>query len=147
MHAKKRSNGVEIMDKNISRRGVLIGAAAVAGVATLGVHAYAAKGGTPVSLLVTDTRFEESKRFAASLARSARKQLGVAGNVSAKWFGTLCKGVMGKPGTLTGLTTLRDFNVIKACATRAGFECRSERARVAADGRTKLVAWEFAATA
>jgi hypothetical protein len=136
------------MSEYISRRKVLVGAAVVAGVAALGAAAgagaNAAQGNLPVSLWVTDVRFDESKRFAARAANSARRQFGVASNVPRSCYAALCNSARGEGGTLIGLTTSREFAVMKGCAVKAGFVCRSHNMHLAADGRTKLVSWEFA---
>jgi hypothetical protein len=141
------SKGVELMSKHISRRGVLIGAAAVTGVSTLGTLAHVVGRDPPITLLVTDARLEESRQFAARVARSARRQFSLGRDVPRHVYAALCHSVKADRGVLTGLTTLKAFEVMQSCAAEAGFACRSQHRSLTADGGVTLVAWEFAPVA
>lgn len=135
------------MIERISRRSVIAGAAAVAGVAATGVRLQAA--GTEadaarrVSLLVTDTRFEESKRFAVRVAGAARCQLDISDDVCRHWYGSIRERVRAEQGDLVGVTTWIDFEIMRGCAAEAGYVCRSQQKQSARGGRVSLVSWVF----
>ncbi len=131
------------MSERFSRRGVLVGAAAVASAAAVGVRLYAAEPATALSLLVTDRRFDESKRFAATLAGSARRQLDIADDVCRHWYGSIRDRVAAEQGDLIGLTSWIDYEVMRGCAAEAGYVCRSQRTHAARAPRASLVSWVF----
>ena len=126
-----------------------MGAAAVTGVAAAGVTLHAAERSSAaertnrVSLLVTDARFEESKRFAATFAGAARCQLDIADDVCHHWYGSLRDRVTAEKGDLVGVTTWIDFEVMRGCAAEAGYQCRSQNMLPAVGGRPSLVSWIF----
>jgi hypothetical protein len=132
------------MFERINRRRVIAGATAVAGVAATGVRLNANDGAArPVSLLVTDTRFAASKRFAARIAGTARCQLDISDDVCRHWYGSIRERVRAEQGDLVGVTTWIDFEIMRGCAAEAGYVCHSQQRLPARAGRVSLVSWVF----
>ena len=109
---------------SLTRRGVLAGAAAVAGIATLGPLSRAAAPHPALPrLAITDPRFAESSVFVAGIGSGVRHvQAGL--DICRQWYDFLQPLTQQCRGAVTGLTTWIDFLVLRGCLGEAGLVCR-----------------------
>lgn len=119
----------------LTRRGALMGAASVAGLAALGPLLPRALAG--LHLVITDPRFKESAQFRASAGDSV-PHIAIEPDLGGQWYGGLRQAVRGK--TITGLTSWIDFVVLAGCMREEGLRVVSSRSATT-DGRIHQVSW------
>lgn len=104
----------------ISRRLMLTGATALAGVAAFDPLLRNSIATERYSALITDARFEASRRLKIALDPHARRHVDVSQDLCAQWYGFLRETVARERAPMAGLTTWIDFIVMQGCAREAG---------------------------
>jgi hypothetical protein len=106
------------MSGSMTRRGVLTGAAAIAGITALPqfLNARAAIGD-----VVVDERLAQSAQFARGVAATRVHWVGALDDLCNRWYTQLRTQVLADAGHIAGLTTWMDYMVMRACAAEIGY--------------------------
>jgi hypothetical protein len=106
------------MSGAMTRRGVLTGAAAIAGMTALPqfLNARAAIGD-----VVVDERLAQSAQFARGLAATRVHAVGALDDLCNRWYTQLRNEVLADAGHIAGLTTWMDYVVMRGCAAEIGY--------------------------
>jgi hypothetical protein len=106
------------MSGSLSRRGVLTGAAAIAGLTALPQFLSAR---AAIGHVVVDGRLAESAQFAGGLAATRRHAVGALDDLCNRWYTGLRAQVLADAGHIAGLTTWMDYVVMRSCAAEIGY--------------------------
>ena len=106
------------MSGSLTRRGVLTGAAAIAGMTALPqfLNARAA-----IGHVVVDERLAASAQFAGGLAATRVHTVGALDDLCNRWYTQLRTEVLADAGHIAGLTTWMDYVVMRSCAVESGY--------------------------
>ena len=123
----------------MTRRGVLTGAAALAGLTSLpGILNASA-----VGHLVVDDRLAHSTEFAASFAGARIHRVSAMDDLCNGWYTRIRKQVLADRRPIAGLTTWMDYVVMQSCAAEIGY-CRTRHTEHRAlSGHVRMVTWAF----
>jgi hypothetical protein len=110
------------MSGSITRRGVLAGAAAVAGVSALpSLLAPASSARSAIGHVVVDERLAHSVAFASGFRGPDLHQVGALDDLCNRWYTRLRREVLAKAGHIAGLTSWIDYVVMRSCAAEIGY--------------------------
>jgi hypothetical protein len=106
------------MSGSMTRRGVLTGAAAIAGMTALPqfLNARAA-----IGHVVVDGRLAQSAQFAHGVAATRLHAVGALDDLCNYWYTRLRAEVLADAGHIAGLTTWMDYVVMRSCAAEIGY--------------------------
>jgi hypothetical protein len=102
----------------MTRRGVLTGAAAIAGMTVLPqfLESRAA-----IGHVVVDERLAQSAQFARGVAATRVHAVGALDDLCNRWYTQLRAAVLSDAGHIAGLTTWMDHVVMRSCAAEIGY--------------------------
>jgi len=102
----------------MTRRGVLTGAAAIAGVSALGVPLARP---AAIAHVVVDQRLRESAAFAGGVRGSRIHPINALDDLCHHWYTGLRREVLAGGGSIAGLTTWMDYVVMRSAAAEVGY--------------------------
>ena len=113
----------------MTRRGVLTGAAAIAGVTALprllnaaaGVAAAPTTGRTAIGHVVVDERLAHSAAFAGGFDGPSIHLVSALDDLCRRWYTQLRQVVLADAGHIAGLTGWMDYLVMRSCAAEIGY--------------------------
>ena len=106
------------MSGSMTRRGVLTGAAAIAGMTALPQFLNAH---TAIAHVVVDERLAQSAQFARGVAATRVHAVGALDDLCSRWYTQLRAEVLADAGHIAGLTTWMDYVVMRSCAAEIGY--------------------------
>ncbi len=122
----------------MTRRGLLTGAAAMAGMTALPqfLDARAA-----IGHVVVDRRLAQSAQFARGVAAPRMHAVGALDDLCNRWYRQLRAAVQADGRHIAGLTTWMDHVVMRSCAAEIGYTCafHAEHIPAAAAGLTHAI--------
>jgi hypothetical protein len=107
------------MSGSITRRGVLAGAAAVAGVSAL--PALLAPTRSAIGHVVVDERLAHSVAFASGFRGPDFHLVGALDDLCNRWYTRLRREVLANAGHIAGLTSWIDYVVMRSCAAEIAY--------------------------
>jgi hypothetical protein len=107
------------MSGSITRRGVLAGAAAVAGMSAL--PALLAPTRSAIGHVVVDARLAHSVAFASGFRGPDLHHVGALDDLCNRWYTRLRREVLANAGHIAGLTSWIDYVVMRSCAAEIGY--------------------------
>jgi len=122
----------------MTRRGILAGAAALAGVTSLPVLARA----PAIGHAVVDERLAHSAAFARGLNASRIHRVNALDDLCNRWYTQMRKAVLADGGRIAGLTTWMDYIVMRSCAAEIGY-VRTAYTEHRQAGHVRWVTWVF----
>ena len=124
----------------MTRRGVLTGAAALAGVSALPGFVNPA-GRTPISHVVLDERLAQSAQFAHGVNAARTHRVNALDDLCSRWYRQLRRQVQADAGHIAGLTSWIDYMVMRDCAAEIGYARAFHAEHVSS---AQYVAWAHA---
>jgi hypothetical protein len=110
------------MSGSITRRGVLTGAAVIAGVTALPPILTSARSGrSAISHVVVDDRLAHSAAFAAGFLGANIHHVDALDDLCNRWYTRLRRELLADAGHIAGLTTWMDYVVVRSCAAEIGY--------------------------
>jgi hypothetical protein len=106
------------MSGSMTRRGVLTGAAAIAGMTALPQFLGAR---TAFGHVVLDERLAQSARFARGIDATRTHWVGALDDLCNRWYTQLRAAVLADGAHIAGLTTWMDYVVMRSCAAEIGY--------------------------
>lgn len=123
----------------MTRRGVLTGAAALAGLTSLpGILNASA-----VGHLVVDERLAASAAFAAGFAGVRIHRVSAMDDLCNGWYTRIRRQVLADARDLAGLTTWMDYVVMRSCAAEIGYRRIRHTEHLTPSGQVRMVSWVF----
>jgi hypothetical protein len=110
----------------VNRRDLLAGAAVIAGSVVLPRMDFKVEP-APLSALLIDRRYAESRSFGEALQKSAVRVIDVSEDICRHWYGG---NMISAGAAIAGLTTWIDFVVMQGCAREAGMSVMFESRHV-----------------
>jgi hypothetical protein len=107
------------MRVRITRRGVLAGAAAIAGASA--VPQVLRQQRAPIAHVVVDERLPAAAAFAAAIAGARVQKVNALADLCHRWYTQLRPQVLAVAAPVAGLTTWMDFVVMRDCAAEIGY--------------------------
>ncbi len=104
----------------MTRRGVLTGAAALAGVTALPDVLNSAQR-RPISHAVLDERLAHSAQFAHGVNALRTHRVNALDDLCSRWYTQLRRQVLTDAGHIAGLTSWIDYMVMRDCAAEIGY--------------------------
>jgi hypothetical protein len=134
------------MSGSITRRGVLSGAAGIAGLTALPSFLTSASAArSAISHVVVDDRFAHSAAFAGGFGGSRIHHVNALDDLCNRWYTGLRREVLAEPGHIAGLTTWMDYVVMRSCAAEIGYrQLSSATTTCGASDNVRMVTWVFA---
>jgi hypothetical protein len=126
------------MSGSMTRRGILTGAAALAGVTTLPIFASVPTMGH----VVVDDRLAPSAVFARTRPAARIHRVNALDDLCHRWYTQLRAQVLADGRQIAGLTTWMDYIVMRSCAAEIG-HVRTAYAEHREAGQVRWVRWEF----
>jgi hypothetical protein len=127
------------MSGSMTRRGVLTGAAALAGLTALpGILNACA-----IGHLVVDDRLAPSAAFAARFDGARLHRVSAMDDLCNGWYTRIRKEVLADARDIAGLTTWMDYVVMHSCAAEIGYRRTRHNEHRAPSGRVRMVTWVF----
>jgi hypothetical protein len=122
----------------MTRRGVLTGAAAIAGMTALPQFLNPR---ATIGHAVVDERLAQSAQFAGGLAATRMHTVGALDDLCNRWYTQLRHQVLADAGHIAGLTTWMDYVVMRSCAAEIGYTTafHAEHVPVGAAGLAHVV--------
>jgi hypothetical protein len=110
------------MSGSLTRRGVLTGAAALAGVTALPQFLQPSPAGRgAVGHVVVDARLPQSAAFAAGFAGARQHAVSALEDLCSRWYTQLRREVLTSSQQIAGLTIWMDYVVMRSCAAEIGY--------------------------
>jgi hypothetical protein len=106
------------MSESMTRRGVLTGAVAIAGMTALPQFL---KTRSRFGHVVVDERLAHSAQFARGIAATRMHQVSALDDLCNRWYTQLRTEVRADGGHIAGLTTWMDYVVMRSCAAEIGY--------------------------
>jgi hypothetical protein len=106
------------MSESMTRRGVLTGAAAIAGMTALPQFL---KAPAVIGHVVVDGRLAESAQFAHGVGAVRVHAVDALEDLCNRWYTQLRAEVLADAGHIAGLTTWMDYVVMRSCAAEIGY--------------------------
>jgi hypothetical protein len=139
-----------MMSGSITRRGVLTGAAVIAGVTAL--PAFLTPAGTARSAIghvVVDARLAHSAAFAGGFVGANIHRVDALDDLCNRWYTRLRREVLADGRHIAGLTTWIDYVVMQSCAAEIGYRGApgplfSTTTAAASSDHVRMVTWVFA---
>jgi hypothetical protein len=126
------------MNESMTRRRVLAGAAALAGVTSLPIFASTSAMGHGV----VDDRLAHSAAFARALNVSRIHRINALDDLCHRWYTQIRKEVLADGRHIAGLTTWMDYIVMRSCAAEIGY-VRTAYTEKTQAGHVRWVTWVF----
>jgi hypothetical protein len=126
------------MSGSMTRRGVLAGAAALAGVTSLPIFAREAA----IGHVVVDDRLPHSAAFARSLTAARIHRVNALEDLCHRWYTQLRREVLADRRQIAGLTMWMDYIVMRSCAAEIGY-VRTAYTEKTEAGHVCWVSWVF----
>jgi hypothetical protein len=104
----------------MTRRGVLTGAAAIAGVTALPEFLNRA-GRIRIGHVVVDERLEASAAFAGGFDTPVLHAVSALDDLCNRWYTQLRRQLQADAASIAGLTTWMDYVIMRSCATEIGY--------------------------
>ncbi len=135
------------MSGSITRRGVLTGAAVIAGVTALPPFLAPARGA--IGHVVVDDRLAHSAAFAGGFFGSNIHHIDALDDLCNRWYTRLRREVLADARHIAGLTTWIDYVVMQGCAAEIGYRAApgavfSAPTAATASDHVRMVTWVFA---
>jgi hypothetical protein len=126
----------------MTRRGVLTGAAAIAGVTALPqfLNAHPAVRGV-IGHVVVDERLIHSAAFAAGISGSRIHTVSALDDLCNRWYTQLRRQVLAEGGHIAGLTTWIDYVVMRGCAAEIGYVGTFHAEHLVGAGGVQYTSW------
>ena len=128
----------------MTRRGVLTGAAAIAGMTALpqflSAHPNARRATAHV---VLDERVPHCAAFAAGFSGSRIHTVSAVDDLCNRWYTQLRRQVLADATAIRGLTTWMDYVVMRSCAAEIGYVRTAYTELRSATGHVHGVSWVF----
>jgi hypothetical protein len=105
------------MSESITRRGVLAGAAALAGMTALPQLLH----GSAIGHVVVDKRLAHSAAFAAGFDIPRVHHVGALDDLCNRWYTRMRREVLADTRHIAGLTTWMDYIIMHGCAAEIGY--------------------------
>jgi hypothetical protein len=133
------------MSGSITRRGVLTGAAVIAGVTALPLFlAPASRARSAIGHVVVDDRLAHSAAFARGFVGANIHHVNALDDLCNRWYTQLRREVLADARHIAGLTTWMDYVVMRSCAAEIGYrEVSSATMAGAASDHIGMVTWVF----
>ncbi len=138
------------MSGSITRRGVLSGAAVIAGVAALPALLTPARTArSAIGHVVVDARLAHSAAFAAGFVGANIHRVEALDDLCNRWYTRLRREVLADARHIAGLTTWIDYVVMQGCAAEIGYRgvpgpVLGAPPAAAASDHVRMVTWVFA---
>jgi hypothetical protein len=132
------------MSGSVTRRGMLTGAAALAGVTVL-PHVLSAAPVARVGIghVVVDERLSQSAAFAAGISGSRIHTVGALDDLCNRWYTQLKRQVLADGRAVAGVTLWMDYVVMRSCAAEIGYIRTLHTEHRSATGHVHSVSWVF----
>ncbi len=128
----------------MTRRGVLTGAAAIAGVTALPQFLNAGPVGRgAIGHVVVDERLSESAAFAAGIPGSRIHSISALDDLCNRWYTQLRRQVLAGARPIAGLTSWMDYVVMRSCAAEIGYVRTMHAEHRSGAGQVHMVSWAF----
>jgi hypothetical protein len=132
------------MSGSLTRRGVLTGAAAIAGVTALPQFLNAPPAGRRATRhVVVDERLIQSAAFADGFPGSRIHTVGALDDLCNRWYTQLRRQVLADAAAIAGLTTWMDYVVMRSCAVEIGYVRTFHAEHRSAAGQLRGLSWVF----
>ncbi|MGC1457642.1 MAG: hypothetical protein WA825_05145 [Steroidobacteraceae bacterium] len=132
------------MSGSMTRRGVLSGAVAIAGMTALPQFLNARPVGRDgIGHVVIDERLIESADFAAGISGSRIHTVGALDDLCNRWYTQLRRRVLADARSIAGLTSWMDYVVMRSCAAEIGYVRTFHAEQRSAAGHVRTVTWVF----
>lgn len=122
----------------MTRRGILAGAAALAGVTSLPIFASA----PGIGHGVLDERLAHSAAFARALNAGRLHRVNALEDLCQRWYTQIRTQVLADGRGIAGLTTWMDYLVMRSCAAEIGY-VRTAYTEHREAGQVRWVTWVF----
>jgi hypothetical protein len=138
------------MSESITRRGVLTGAAVIAGVTALPQFLTpASTARSAIGHVVVDERLAHSAAFAGGFVGASIHRVSALDDLCNRWYTRLRREVLADARHIAGLTTWIDYVVMQGCAAEIGYrgvpaQVLSATTAVASSDHVRMVTWVFA---
>ena len=134
------------MSGSITRRGVLSGAAAIAGVSALPAFlAPASAARSAIGHVVIDDRLARSAAFADGFVGANIHHVDALDDLCNRWYTRLRREVLADARHIAGLTTWMDYVVMRGCVSEIGYrELSSATTAATSSDHVRRVTWVFA---
>jgi hypothetical protein len=110
------------MSGSITRRGMLTGAAAVAGATALPrILTSARNATTTIAHLVVDARLIDTAALGDGFQTARVHTVSALDDLCNRWYTQLRRQVLADAGHIAGLTTWMDFEIMRSCAAEIGY--------------------------
>lgn len=128
----------------MTRRGVLTGAAAIAGMTALPqfLSARAHPRGA-IGHVVVDARVPHSSAFVAGFSGSRIHTVSAVDDLCNRWYTQLRRQVLADAAAVSGLTTWMDYVVMRSCAAEIGYVRTAYAEHRSSTGHVHSVSWVF----
>jgi hypothetical protein len=132
------------MSGSLTRRGVLSGAVAIAGVTAL-PHFLSVRpaGHAAIGHVVVDERMVQSAAFAAGISGSRIHTVNALDDLCNRWYTQLRRQVLADASSVAGLTNWMDYVVMRSCAAEIGYLSTFRAEHRSADAHVRRVTWVF----
>lgn len=128
----------------MTRRGVLTGAAAIAGATALPQFLSARPSArSRIGHVVVDARVPHSADFAAGFSGSRIHTVSAMDDLCNRWYTQLRRQVLADAASISGLTTWMDYVVMRSCAAEIGYVRTAYVELRSATGHVHGVSWAF----
>jgi hypothetical protein len=132
------------MSGSLTRRGVLTGAAAIAGVTALPQFLKARPAArSAIGHVVVDERLTQSAAFAAGISGSRIHTVSALDDLCNRWYTQLRRQVLADAQSIAGLTSWMDYVVMRSCAAEIGYVGTFHAEHRSATGQVRMVSWVF----
>jgi hypothetical protein len=132
------------MSRSLTRRGVLMGAAAIAGVTAL-PHCLSGLAAAPGAIghVVVDARLAQSAAFAAGISGSRIHTVSALDDLCNRWYTSLRRQVLADATAIAGRTSWMDYVVMRSCAAEIGYRGSFYAEHRSAAAQLRAVTWIF----
>ena len=134
------------MSGSITRRGVLTGAAVIAGVTALPAFLTpASTARSAIGHVVVDARLAHAAAFAGGFAGANIHRVDALDDLCNRWYTRLRREVLADARHIAGLTTWMDYVVMRGCVGEIGYrELSSATTAATSSDHVRRVTWVFA---
>jgi hypothetical protein len=134
------------MSGSITRRGVLTGAAVIAGVTALPLFLTpSSPARSAIGHVVVDDRLAHSAAFAGGFVGAHIHHVDALEDLCNRWYTRLRREVLADARHIAGLTSWMDYVVMRSCAAEIGYrQASSATPAGAASDHIRMVSWVFA---
>lgn len=129
---------------SMTRRGVLTGAAAIAGVSALRYFPSAhPTDHSVIGHVVVDERLSDSATFAAGIPGSRIHAVSALDDLCNRWYTSLRRQVLADATAIAGRTSWMDYVVMRSCAAEIGYRGSFYAEHRSAAAQLRAVTWIF----